>query len=52
MRRADTKTTEEGLPVHSFPTLLADLADLVLNRVHLPTREQAATTIATKPSKL
>ena len=51
-RKADTKTTAEGFPVHSFPTLLADLANLVLNRVRLPTREQTAITIATKPSKL
>ena len=51
-RKADTKTTPEGFPVHSFPTLLADLANLVLNRVRLPTREQTAITIATEPSKL
>ena len=51
-RKADTKTTAEGFPVHSFPTLLADLANLVLNRVRLPTREQTAITIATEPSKL
>ncbi len=47
-RKAATKTTQEGFPVHSFPTLLADLANLVLNRVRLPTREQAAITVATK----
>ena len=51
-RKADTKTTPEGFPVHSFPTLLADLANLVLNRVRLPTRKQTAITIATEPSKL
>ena len=51
-RKAATKTTAEGLPVHSFPTLLADLASLVLNQVCLPTQEQAAITVATKPSKL
>ena len=51
-RKADTKTTPEGLPVHSFPTLLGDLANLVLNRVRLPTQEMTATTIATEPTRL
>ncbi len=51
-RKADTKTTPEGFPVHSFPTLLADLANLVLNRVRLPTQEKTAITIATEPTKL
>ena len=44
--------TPEGSPVHSFPTLLADLANLVLNRIRLPTRVQTAITIATEPSRL
>ncbi len=51
-RKADTKTTPEGFPVHSFPTLLGDLANLVLNRVRLPTQEKAAITIATEPTEL
>ena len=50
--KARTKRTAEGFPAHSFPTLLGDLANLVLNRVRLPTQEQAAITIATKPTKL
>jgi hypothetical protein len=50
--KARTKLTAEGFPAHSFPTLLADLANLVLNRVRLPTPEQAAITIATQPTKL
>jgi len=34
-RRKDrTKRTDEGLPVHSFQTLLEDLATLTKNRVH------------------
>jgi transposase len=32
-RKAYTKRTEAGLPVHSFQTLLADLATLVKNRI-------------------
>ena len=38
--------------MRSFPTLLGNLADLVLNRVSLPTQEQAAITIATEPPQL
>ena len=51
-RKADTKTNPEGFPVHSFPTLLGDLSNLVLNRVSLPTQEKTAITIATEPTKL
>jgi hypothetical protein len=32
-RKALTKQTAEGMPVHSFQTLLADLATLTINRV-------------------
>ena len=32
-RKAQTKRTEEGLPVHSFQTLLADLATIIKNRI-------------------
>ena len=32
-RKAHTKRTEEGLPVHSFQTLLSDLATIVKNRI-------------------
>ena len=34
-RKAQTKHTEDGLPVHSFQTLLADLATVVKNRVRV-----------------
>ena len=37
LRKARTKRTEEGLPVHSFTTLLRDLATIVKNRFE-PTR--------------
>jgi hypothetical protein len=32
-RKAETKRTEDGLPVHSFRSLLADLATLTRNQV-------------------
>lgn len=34
-RNAKTKHTDDGLPVHSFRTLLADLATLTRNTVRL-----------------
>ena len=51
-RKAASKATAEGVAVHSFPTLLGDLANLVLNRVSLATQEQTAITIATEPTQL
>jgi hypothetical protein len=41
-RKAHTKKTEDGQPVHSFQTLLADLATLARNRVRLKANAQAA----------
>jgi transposase len=35
LRKAATLHTPDGLPVHSFRTLLQDLATLTLNRLHL-----------------
>jgi transposase len=34
-RKAKTKRTEDNLPVHSFPTLLADLATITKNTVEI-----------------
>ena len=42
---------EKGLPVHSFQTLLDDLATLVLNTVQLPT-DKGSMTMATQPTAL
>ena len=50
--KADTKTTPEGFPVHSFPTLLGDLSTIALNRLTLPTQAKTAITIATEPTTL
>ena len=49
-RKAPTKTTAEGFSVHSFTTLMTDLASLTLNRASLSTQEQAAITIVTGPT--
>ncbi len=48
-KKADSKKTVEGLPVHSFWTLLDDLATLVLNTVQLPT-DEGSITMATQPT--
>jgi hypothetical protein len=52
-RKEQTKRTAEGLPVHSFRTLLANLATLVQNRV-VPSGagDQAAFDVLTQPSPL
>ena len=50
--KADTKTTLEGFPVHSFPTLLGDLSTIALNRLTLPTQAKTVITIATEPTTL
>lgn len=41
--KSQTRRTEEGLPVHSFQTLLKDLATIVKNRVHPKAAPAAAT---------
>ena len=51
-RKAATKSTADGLPAHSFQTLLGDLATLALNQVVLPTEYQTAITVSTKPTPL
>jgi hypothetical protein len=45
-RKAKTKRTDDGLPVHSFRSLLADLATLTRNKVRFAKR-QAMTMLAT-----
>ena len=51
-RKAASKAAAEGFPDHSFPTLLADLSNLALNRVVLSSQQQAAITVSTQPTKL
>ncbi len=51
-RKSASKTTAEGLPVHSLPTLLEDLATLALNTVHLPDNPENRFAVATQPTPL
>jgi hypothetical protein len=49
LQKAHTKRTEDGLPVHSFQTLIADLATITKNTVVL---NQTSTQILTTPTSL
>ena len=51
-RKSASKTAAEGLPVHSLPTLLDDLATLALSTVHLPDNPENRFTVATQPTLL
>ena len=50
--KADSKRTADGLPVHSFPTLLADLATLTVNEVSLPGKPEATVPMLAEPTAL
>ena len=50
--KADTKRTRDGLPVHSFSTLLADLGTLTLNHASLPERPDSRFLLASDPTAL
>ena len=50
--KADTKRTPDGLPVHSFTTLLSDLGTLTLNEVTLPGSPDHAFPLMAKPTEL
>ena len=47
-----TRTAEDGLPLHSFRTLLKDLATLALNVTHTPLNPEAKITLTTRPTPL
>ena len=51
-RKDETKRTEEGLPVHSFRTLLADLATLSKNRVQTGGATPCEFYVLTQPTDL
>ncbi len=51
-RKARTKKTADAQPVHSFQTLLADLATLAKNRVRFGGADAATLTIYTQPTPL
>ena len=50
--KAASKQTPEGLPGHSFQTLLADLGTLTLNQVTLPDAPQHPFPMVAKPTPL
>ena len=50
--KAGAKTTPDGLPVHSFRTLLEDLATLTLNEVSLPGNPELALPLLATPTQL
>ena len=51
-RKAKTKVTPDGLPVHSFRTLIDDLASVAVNVVRLPGAGRERTTIVTQRTRL
>ena len=51
-RKAATRRTDDGLPVHSFRSLLNDLATLCLNKVSLPSNQKYRFDLPTKPTPL
>ncbi len=50
--KADTRRTPDGLPVHSFTTLLSDLGTLTLNHASLPGRSDSRFLLASEPTEL
>lgn len=51
-RKDESKRTDEGLPVHSFRTLLTDLATLAKNRVRTTAAQGAEFYMLTRPTPL
>jgi hypothetical protein len=51
-RKALTKLTADGAPVHSFQTLISDLATLARNRILPNTRDPVAFDLVTTPTPL
>jgi hypothetical protein len=49
-RKVATRRTDDGLPVHSFRSLLSDLATLCLNKVSLPSNPKYRFELPTKPT--
>jgi DDE family transposase len=51
-RKVATRRTDDGLPVHSFRSLLSDLATLCLNKVSLPSNPKYRFELPTTPTPL
>ena len=47
-----TKLADDGLPLHSFRTLLQDLATLAYNVTHTPLNPEAKIVLTTRPTPL
>ena len=47
-----SKRADDGLPLHSFRTLLQDLATLAYNITHTSLNPEAKTVITTRPTPL
>jgi hypothetical protein len=50
IRKVATRRTDDGLPVHSFRSLINDLATLCLNKVSLPSNPKYRFELPTKPT--
>jgi hypothetical protein len=50
IRKQNTGTTPDGLPVHSFRTLLADLATLARNTIVTAVAQALPLTVLTRPT--
>ena len=50
--KANSRRTQDGLPVHSFQTLLEDLATLTRNRVRVPGGEEKTANLLARPTPL
>jgi hypothetical protein len=51
-RKITSRRTDDGLPVHSFRSLISDLATLCLNKVSLPSNQKYRFELPTKPTPL
>ena len=51
-RKVATRRTDDGMPVHSFRSLLSDLATLCLNQVSLPSNPKYRFELPTQPTPL
>jgi hypothetical protein len=51
-RKAALRRTDDGRPVHSFRSLINDLATLCLNKVSLPSNQKYRFDLPTKPTPL
>ena len=47
-----SKTADDGLPLHSFRTLLQDLGTLAYNVTHTPVNPEVKIVITTRPTSL